>query len=29
MRDKGEKLRCLREYLYQVLPDAPVSRTDG
>jgi CBS domain-containing protein len=29
MHDKGEELRYLREYLYQVPPEVPVSRTDG
>ncbi len=29
MHDKGEELRYLREYLYQVPPEVPVSRTDA
>lgn len=29
MHDKGEELRYLREYLYQVPPEVPVSRTEG
>jgi CBS domain-containing protein len=29
MHDKGEELRYLREYLYQMPPEVPVSRTDA
>jgi CBS domain-containing protein len=29
MHDKGEELRYLREYLYQVPPEVPVSRADA
>jgi CBS domain-containing protein len=29
LHDKGEELRYLREYLYQVPPEVPVSRTDA
>ena len=29
MHDKGEELRYLREYLYQVPPEVPASRTDA
>jgi CBS domain-containing protein len=29
MHDKGEELRYLREYLYQMPPEVPASRTDA